>query len=193
MELTRLTGKTSFFFIGLKGTSKYRCIETVYKGWEFSLLSQFKMSYSMCGLCLKDLEVIKPASGISYIRCVDWKLCPFFYREDDIHAYQQYIQDRVIPDYITSEGGQFPYCRHMDVTYIKSFKITEQSILTLFYLQKKERNVQTNNLLMTKAREHLQYTTRRKTSHRMKTNPHTNQDLSCKDNVPFQTLGFTEH
>ena len=78
-----------------------------------------KMSYSKCGLCLKDLEVIRPASGIPYIRCVDWKLCPFFCREEDVHAYQQCIRDRVIPGYIAFEGGQLPYCRHMDVTTLR--------------------------------------------------------------------------
>ena len=77
------------------------------------------MSYSKCGLCLKDLEVIKPASGIPYIRCVDWKLCPFFCQKDDIHAYQQCIRDRVIPEYISFEGGQLPYCRHMDVATLR--------------------------------------------------------------------------
>ena len=77
------------------------------------------MSYSKCGLCLKDLEVIKPASGLPYIRCVDWKLCPFFCREDDVYGYQQCIQERVIPDYKTFEGGQLPYCRHMDVATLR--------------------------------------------------------------------------
>ena len=32
-----------------------------------------KMSYSKCGLCLQNLEVIKPASGIRYICCLNWK------------------------------------------------------------------------------------------------------------------------
>ena len=79
----------------------------------------FKMCDARCGLCLKDLEVIKPASGIPYIRCVDWKLCPFFCQKDDIHAYQQCIRDRVIPKYISFEGGQLPYCRHMDVATLR--------------------------------------------------------------------------
>ena len=37
------------------------------------------MSYAMCELCLKDLEVITPASGVRYVRCSDWKLCAFFF------------------------------------------------------------------------------------------------------------------
>ena len=57
------------------------------------------MSYSKCGLCLKDLEVIRPASGIPYIRC------PFFCREDSIHSYQECLFNRVIPEYKVHEGG----------------------------------------------------------------------------------------
>ena len=77
------------------------------------------MSYSKCGLCLKDLEVIRPASGIPYIRCVDWKLCPFFCREDSIHSYQECLFNRVIPEYKVHEGEQLTYCRHMDVATLK--------------------------------------------------------------------------
>jgi len=47
-----------------------------------------KMSSTKCGLCLKDYEVITPASGIPFIRCLDWKLCPFFCHEDNVHGYQ---------------------------------------------------------------------------------------------------------
>ena len=50
-----------------------------------------KMSYSKCGLCLQDLEVIKPASGIRYIRCLNWKECPFFCPEENINGYQHCI------------------------------------------------------------------------------------------------------
>lgn len=77
------------------------------------------MSYSKCGLCLKDLEVIRPALGIPYIRCVDWKLCPFFCCEDSINGYQQCLRDHVIPNYKVHEGGQLIYCRHMDVATLK--------------------------------------------------------------------------
>ena len=64
------------------------------------------MSYSKCGLCLQDLEVIKPASGIAYIRCSNWKECPFFCPEESIHVYQQCVCDRVIPEYKVCEGGK---------------------------------------------------------------------------------------
>ena len=40
------------------------------------------MSYSNFGLCLEDLEVIKPAYGIASIRCSNWKECPFFCPEE---------------------------------------------------------------------------------------------------------------
>ena len=56
---------------------------------------------------------------MSYIQCVDWKLCPFFCREDSIHSYQQCLRDRVIPDFKVHEEGQLPYCRHMDVATLK--------------------------------------------------------------------------
>ena len=79
----------------------------------------FKLSYSKCGLCLKDLEVIRPASGIPYIRCVDWKLCPFFCHADSIHTFQECLFHRVIPQYKVHEGGQLPHCRHMDVATLK--------------------------------------------------------------------------
>ena len=39
--------------------------------------------------------------------------------EDSIHSYQQCITDRVIPDHKVHEGGQLPYCRHMDVATLK--------------------------------------------------------------------------
>ena len=96
------------------------------------------MSYSKCGLCLKDLEVIKPASGIPYIRCVDWKLCPFFCREDSIHSYQQCITDRVIPDYKVHEGGQLPYCRHMDVATLKVSRSQKNPSRPYFTCRRKE-------------------------------------------------------
>ncbi|KAL9966535.1 hypothetical protein ACROYT_G024623 [Oculina patagonica] len=77
------------------------------------------MSYSKCGLCLKNLEVINPTTGIRYIRCEDWKQCPFFCREDSVHEYQQCLRDYVIPNYKVCEGGQSLYCRHMDVATLK--------------------------------------------------------------------------
>ena len=56
------------------------CIRDRYKDVATMLITHItlKMSYSKCGLCLQDLEVIKPASGIRYIRCLNWKECPFF-------------------------------------------------------------------------------------------------------------------
>ena len=41
-----------------------------------------------CELCLKDLEVITPASATRYVRYSDWKRCAFF-RENSIHGYHQ--------------------------------------------------------------------------------------------------------
>ena len=77
------------------------------------------MSYSKCGLCLQDLEVIKPASGIAYIRCSNWKECPFFCPEESIHGYQQCVCDRVIPEYKVCEGGKPLLCKHMDTPTLR--------------------------------------------------------------------------
>ena len=96
------------------------------------------MSYSKCGLCLKDLEVIRPASGIPYIRCVDWKLCPFFCREDSIHSYQECLFNRVIPEYKVQEGGQLPYCRHMDVATLKVSRSQKNPFRPYFTCRRKE-------------------------------------------------------
>ncbi|KAJ7384875.1 hypothetical protein OS493_019555 [Desmophyllum pertusum] len=104
----------------------------------FVRASSSAMSYSKCGLCLKDLEVINPASGIPYIRCVDWKLCPFFCREDSIHGYQQCLRDRVIPDYKVHEGGQLPYCIHMDVATLKVSRSQKNPFRPYFTCRRKE-------------------------------------------------------
>ena len=98
----------------------------------------FKMSYSKCGLCLKDLEVIRPASGIPYIRCVDWKLCPFFCREDSTHSYQECLFNRVIPEYKVHEGGQLPYYRHMDVATSKVSRSQKNPFRPYFTCRRKE-------------------------------------------------------
>ena len=98
----------------------------------------FTMSYSKCGLYLKDLEVIRPASDIPYIRCADWKLCPFFYREDSIHSYQECFCNRVIPEYKVHEGGQLPYCRHMDVATLKVPRSQKNQFRPYFTCRRKE-------------------------------------------------------
>ena len=97
-----------------------------------------KMSYSKCGLCLKDLEVIRPASGIPYIRCVDWKFCPFFCREDSIHSYQECLFNRVIPQYKVHEGGQLPYCRHMDAATLRVSRSQKNPFRPYFTCRRKE-------------------------------------------------------
>ena len=98
----------------------------------------FKMRYSKCGLCLKDLEVIRLASGISYIRCVDWKFCPFFCREDSIHSYQECLFNRVIPQYKVHEGGQLPYCRHTDAATLRVSRSQKNPFRPYFTCRRKE-------------------------------------------------------
>ena len=78
-----------------------------------------KMSYWKCGLCLQDLEVIKPASGIRYIRCLNWKECPFFYPEENINGYQHCIYDCVVHEYKVCEGGKPLKCKHMDTCTLR--------------------------------------------------------------------------
>ena len=73
------------------------------------------MSYSKCGVCLRDLEVITPASGVRYVCCLDWRQCPFFCREDTIPGYHQCLLDHVIPGYNVKEGSKLPLCQHEDV------------------------------------------------------------------------------
>ena len=73
-----------------------------------------KMSYSKCGLCPQDLEVIKLASGIRYICCLNWKECPFFCPEENINGYQHCIYDRVVPEYKVCEGGKPLKYKYMD-------------------------------------------------------------------------------
>ena len=156
------------------------------------------MSYSKCGLCLKDLEVIKRASGIPYIRCVDWKLCPFCCHKDDIHAYQQCIRERVIPEYISFEGGQLPYCRHMDVATLRISRSEKNPFRPYFTCRRRNEmcrffqwadeqpvNDETQKLSPLYCPEEK--------SHRKRINLHTHQDPSCKDNLPFQKSGLIEH
>ena len=96
------------------------------------------MNYSKCGLCLKDLEVIRPTSGIPYIRCVDWKLCPFFCHKNSIHSYQECLFNLVIPESKVHEGGQLPYCRHMDVATLKVSRSQKNPFRPYFTCRRKE-------------------------------------------------------
>ena len=147
----------------------------------------FKMSNSKCGLCLKDLEVIKPASGIPYIRCVDWKLCPFFCRENSIDSYQQCLCNRAVPEYKVQEGGQLPYCRHMDVAALLKSQGPRRihSGPTLPVEEKKCVDSSSGLTSYLWMKDHLQFTALKKTN--------TFQDQGCKDNLPFQKTGILEH
>ena len=155
------------------------------------------MSYSKCGLCLKDLEVIRPASGIPYIRCVDWKLCPFFCREDSIHSYQECLFNRVIPEYKVQEGGQLPYCRHMDVATLKVSR-SHRRIHSCPILPAEEKkcadffNGLMNYLWMFRTHNRQCIALKKMSPHNW-TQPNAFQDQSCKDNLPFQKTGILEH
>ena len=94
-----------------------------------------KMRYSKCGLCLQDLEVIKPASGIRYIRCLNCT-CPFFCPEENINGYQHCIYDRVVPEYKVCEGGKPLKCKKKKVqayghAHVKGDAISKQPVQTL--------------------------------------------------------------
>ena len=93
-----------------------------------------KMSYSKCGLCLQDLEVIKPASGIRYIRCLNWKECPFFCPEENINGYQHCIYDRVVPEYKVCEGGKPLKLQAYGHAHVKGVAISKQPVQTLLHM-----------------------------------------------------------
>lgn len=57
-----------------------------------------------CELCLKDLEVITPASATRYVRYSDWKRCAFF-RENSIHGYHQCLHAKVMQWWLQSKSG----------------------------------------------------------------------------------------
>ena len=97
-----------------------------------------KMSYSKCGLCLQDLEVIKPASGIRYIRCLNLKECPFFCPEENINGYQHCIYDRVVPEYKVYEGGKPLKCKHMDTPTLRVSRSVNNPFRPYFTCRRKE-------------------------------------------------------
>ena len=96
------------------------------------------MSYSKCGLCLQALEVIKPSSGIPYIRCLNWKECPFFGSEENIHGYQQCVSDRVIPEYKACEGGRPLLCKHMDTPTLRVSRSVKNPFRPYFTCRRKD-------------------------------------------------------
>ena len=96
------------------------------------------MAYSKCGLCLQDLEVVKPASGIPYIRSVNWKECPFFCPEESINGYQLCVRDQVIPDYIACEGGKQLNCKHKEVPTLRISRSQKNPFRPYFTCRRKE-------------------------------------------------------
>ena len=96
------------------------------------------MSYSKCGLCLQDLEVIKPASGIPHLRCLNWRECPFC-REDNFCGYQQCINDHVIPAYRVCEGGKQLCCKHMEVSTLRVSRSEKNPFRPYFMCRQKEK------------------------------------------------------
>ena len=102
-----------------------------------------KMSYSKCGLCLQDLQVIKPASGIRYIRCLNCT-CPFFCPEENINGYQHCIYDHVVPEYKVCEGGKplkckkKKKCKHMDTPTLRVMRSVNNPFRPYFTCRRKE-------------------------------------------------------
>ena len=97
-----------------------------------------KMSYSKCGLCLQDLEDIKLASRTRYIRCLNWKECPFFCPEENINGYQHCIYDRVVPEYKACEGGKPLRCKHMDTPTLRVSRSVNNPFRPYFTCRRKE-------------------------------------------------------
>ena len=79
------------------------------------------------------VEVLKPASGVAYLRSVNWKDCPFVCPEESVHGYQQCIYERVIPNY---KGCQEENTRRG--AYLTSGKIRTKPIQALLFMQKQE-------------------------------------------------------
>ena len=96
------------------------------------------MSYTKCGLCLQDLEVIKPAFGSAYIWCSNWKECPFFCPEESIHGYQQCVCERVIPAYKVCEGGKPLLCKHIDTPTLRVSRSAKNPFRPYFTCRRKE-------------------------------------------------------
>ena len=139
----------------------------------------FTISYSKCGLCLKDLEVIRPASGLPYIRCVDWKLCPFF---RIVHAWLSAMPDRSCNTRLQSTWKRTVY-------YLQThgrFKTSEESIPT------HSSNGLMNYLWMFR-KHNLQCIALKKTSPHNWTQSNAFQDQGCKDNLPIRKTGILEH
>ena len=96
------------------------------------------MSYSKCGLCHQNLEVIKSASGSAYIRCLNWKECPFFCPEENIHGYQQCVCVRVNPEYKVCAGGKPLLCKHMDTPTLRVSRSVKNPFRPYFTCRRKE-------------------------------------------------------
>ena len=95
-----------------------------------------KMTYSKCGLCLQYLEVIKPASGIRYIRCFNWKECVFLCPEENINGYC--IYDRVVPEYKVCEDDKPLKCKHMDTPTLRVSQSVNNPFRPYFTCRRKE-------------------------------------------------------
>ena len=80
----------------------------------------------------------QPPSGIAYIRCSNWKECPFFCPEESIHGYQQCVCDRVIPEYKVCEGGKPLLCKHMDTPTLRVSRSAKNPFRPYFTCRTKE-------------------------------------------------------
>ena len=99
------------------------------------------MCYSKCGLCHQNLEAIKSASGLAYIRCLNWKECPSFYPEENIHGYQQCVcvrVIRVIPEYKVYAGGKPLLCKNMDTPTLRVSRSVKNPFRPYFTCRRKD-------------------------------------------------------
>ena len=96
------------------------------------------MSYTKRGLCLRNLEVIKPASGGPTCVVLSGK-CPFFCPEETVHGYQPCIYERVIPDYNACERGQQLFCKHAEVPTLRVSRFERNPYRPYFSCRRKEK------------------------------------------------------
>ena len=105
------------------------------------------MSYSKCGLCLQDLEVIKLASGIPYLRCLNWRGCFFFCREDNVYGYRKVSMTMSYLHIKYAKVEKKLCCKHMEVSTLRVLR-PEKNLSDHTSCADKRKSARTINELM---------------------------------------------
>ena len=96
------------------------------------------MSYSKCGLCLQDLKYSNLQLGLSNFRCLNWKECPFFCPEDNVHGYRKRIRDCMIPDNNLCEDGEQLFCELMETPTLRVSRSQQNPFRPYFTCRQKD-------------------------------------------------------